>query len=160
MLDDLEKGKSPVFIKEKAPTFTLDLPLDIIHGNKTVSLNLNVYTRTHFRTLAKIKVGYENLVQSLLWEKRSEIRQLQEEMKAGAKAMLVYTLYPGSARELDVANPGSVIDKFACDAIVKAGVLPDDNWHYVNETRYRWGGVDKARPRCRLEIFTRAPAAP
>ncbi len=143
------------------PTLTIDLPLEIYHGknNRKYTLNLNIYTRTHVRTLAKLKIGYENIVQSLLLTKhRQEIRQIQEEMKTGRTALLIYTIFEETARGVDVSNPCSVIDKFSCDGIVKAGVLPDDNWHYVREVRYRWGGVDNTNPRCRLEIYT-LPAA-
>ncbi len=141
----------------KKPSLTIDLPLEIYYGkqNTKYPLNLNIYTRTHYRTLAKLKVGYENIVMALLYNKRSEIRELQEEMKQGKKATLVYFYYHGSASSIDVSNPCSVIDKFACDGIVKGGVLPDDKWQYVEEVRYRWGGIDKTNPRCTLRIYTR-----
>ena len=64
--------------------------------------------------------------------------------------MAVYVYYPGSKRRVDVANPCSVIDKFTCDAIVKNGILVDDNVSILKEVRYVYGGVDSNDPRCDL----------
>ena len=46
----------------------------------------------------------------------------------------------------------SIIDKFTCDALVKAGVLADDSYDEIDKVVYKFGGVDKADARCELVI--------
>jgi Holliday junction resolvase RusA-like endonuclease len=53
---------------------------------------------------------------------------------------------------VDVSNPCSIIDKFTCDALVKAKILEDDSSKQIKEIYYIYGGVDKEFPRCRLTI--------
>jgi hypothetical protein len=65
---------------------------------------------------------------------------------------LTYTYYAKSKRRIDVSNPCSIIDKFACDALVKAEILEDDSFKQIKEVVYRFGGVDKENPRCELVI--------
>ena len=51
-----------------------------------------------------------------------------------------------------MSNPCSIIDKFTCDALVKAGVLEDDSSKQIKKVIYKYGGIDKDNPRCELEI--------
>ena len=51
-----------------------------------------------------------------------------------------------------MSNPCSIIDKFTCDALVKAGVLEDDSSKQIKQIIYKYGGIDKDNPRCELEI--------
>jgi Holliday junction resolvase RusA-like endonuclease len=67
---------------------------------------------------------------------------------------LIYTYYAKSNRRLDISNPCSVIDKFACDALVKAGIIKDDSFKQVVDVTYVFGGVDKENFRCELEIIS------
>lgn len=67
---------------------------------------------------------------------------------------LVFTYYARSNRRLDISNPCSIIDKFTCDALVKAEILEDDSFEQIKEVIYKFGGVDKDNPRCVLELFT------
>jgi hypothetical protein len=62
-----------------------------------------------------------------------------------------YTITSANQRKFDVANMLSVIDKFTCDALVKWGFLPDDNWQYLKEVVYKFGGVTGERV-CTLEV--------
>jgi hypothetical protein len=46
-----------------------------------------------------------------------------------------------------------VITKFTHDALVEFEILEDDNYNFVNEIVYKFGGVDKDNPRCDVVII-------
>ena len=120
----------------------IDLPLEVYYTkNKKFILNLNNYRNAHYRTLASAKKIYaEDLVDRINYPKYE------------TPVRLTYTYYAKSKRRLDVSNPCSIIDKFTCDALVKAEVLEDDSFEQIKEVIYKFGGIDKDNPRCVLEI--------
>ena len=120
----------------------IDLPLEVYYTkNKKFILNLNNYRNAHYRTLASAKKIYaDNLVDRISHPKYEE------------PVVLTYTYYAKSKRRLDVSNPCSIIDKFTCDALVKAGVLEDDSSKQIKQVIYKYGGIDKENPRCELVI--------
>ena len=120
----------------------IDLPLEVYYTkNKKFILNLNNYRNAHYRILSNAKKIYaENLVDRISHPKYEE------------PVVLTYTYYAKSRRRLDVSNPCSIIDKFTCDALVKAGVLEDDSSKQIKQVIYKYGGIDKDNPRCELEI--------
>ena len=121
----------------------IKLPLEIYYSkNKKFILNLNNYRNAHYRVLATAKKLYsENLQASL-----KGIKPFTEPV------VLEYTYFAKSNRRLDVSNPCSIIDKFTCDALVKAGVLADDSYNEIDKVIYKFGGVDKSDARCELVI--------
>ena len=120
----------------------IDLPLEVYYSkNKKFILNLNNYRNAHYRILSNAKKIYaENLVDRISHPKYEE------------PVVLTYTYYAKSRRRLDVSNPCSIIDKFTCDALVKAGVLEDDSSKQIKQVIYKYGGIDKENPRCELVI--------
>ena len=120
----------------------IDLPLEVYYTkNKKFILNLNNYRNAHYRTLSNAKKIYaDNLVDRISYPKYEE------------PVVLTYTYYAKSKRRLDVSNPCSIIDKFTCDALVKAGVLEDDSSKQIKQVIYKYGGIDKENPRCELVI--------
>ena len=120
----------------------IDLPLEVYYTkNKKFILNLNNYRNAHYRTLASAKKIYaDNLVDRISHPKYEE------------PVVLTYTYYAKSKRRLDVSNPCSIIDKFTCDALVKAGILEDDSSKQIKKVIYKYGGIDKNNPRCELKI--------
>jgi|TARA_R100001509_G_C4879465_1_gene219589 Holliday junction resolvase RusA-like endonuclease len=120
----------------------IDLPLEVYYTkNKKFILNLNNYRNAHYRTLASAKKIYaDNLVDRISHPKYEE------------PVVLTYTYYAKSKRRLDVSNPCSIIDKFTCDALVKAGVLEDDSSKQIKKVVYKYGGIEKENPRCELVI--------
>jgi len=64
-----------------------------------------------------------------------------------------YILYPATDRITDTHNVCCVHEKFFMDAIIKTGILPDDNYLYYLETSYTFGKVDKDNPRVDIEIY-------
>jgi len=125
------------------------LPLEVYYRNgktkrsklKKFILNLNNYRNTNGHELGYIKTAYKELI----WHSIPNIKHTDS-------VELVYTYYRKDKVKIDVANPCSIIDKFACDVLVDKGVIADDNWEYVKRSVYQWGGVDKENPRCELSI--------
>ena len=120
----------------------IDLPLEVYYTkNKKFILNLNNYRNAHYRILSNAKKIYtDNLIDRISYPKYKE------------PVVLTYTYYAKSKRRLDVSNPCSIIDKFTCDALVKAGVLEDDSSKQIKKVIYKYGGIDKENPRCELVI--------
>lgn len=118
----------------------IDLPLEVYYSkNKKFILNLNNYRNAHYRILSNAKKIYtDNLIDRISYPKYKE------------PVVLTYTYYAKSKRRLDISNPCSIIDKFTCDALVKAGVLEDDSSKQIKQVVYKYGGVDKDNPRCEL----------
>jgi len=121
----------------------IDLPLEVYYSKKKkFILNLNNYRNAHYRVLSIAKKLYtDNL-----------IPRLEDFDSFSEPVTLTYTYYAKSKRRIDVSNPCSIIDKFACDALVKAEILEDDSFKQIKEVVYRFGGVDKENPRCELVI--------
>ena len=121
----------------------IDLPLEVHYSKKKkFILNLNNYRNAHYRVLSISKSLYsDNLVPRLKgFDRFTE------------PVSLTYTYYARSKRRLDISNPCSIIDKFACDALVKAEILEDDSFKQIKEVVYKFGGVEKDNPRCELVI--------
>jgi len=125
---------------------TMILPLEVYYSkNKKFILNLNNYRNAHYRILSSAKRIYsENLV--------AELNEWSLKPKFKNPVTLEYVYYAKSNRRVDVSNPCSIIDKFTCDALVKAEILEDDSSKQIKEIYYIYGGVDKEFPRCRLTI--------
>jgi|TARA_R110000803_G_scaffold46118_3_gene96853 Holliday junction resolvase RusA-like endonuclease len=125
---------------------TMILPLEVYYSkNKKFILNLNNYRNAHYRILSSAKRIYsENLV--------AELNEWSLKPKFKNPVTLEYVYYAKSNRRVDVSNPCSIIDKFTCDALVKAEILEDDSSKQIKEIYYVYGGVDKEFPRCRLTI--------
>lgn len=118
----------------------LQLPIGVRLGKtekaKIWPLNFNFYRNADYRTLNSMKVAFKELV-------RPQIEGLPKYQTL----RLVYTFFPGSAREIDTNNVCAVVDKFFCDALVELGRLPDDNYKHLVETVFRFGAIDRTHPR-------------
>jgi len=121
----------------------INLPLQVWYSkNKKFILNLNNYRNAYFRILSISKKAYtEELLPEL-----ADLPQYTEPVT------LTYTYYAKTKRRIDISNPCSIIDKFACDALVKAGILKDDSFEQVDQVIYKFGGFDKENPRCELTV--------
>lgn len=108
---------------------------------KNYALNLNVYRNTHFIQLNNSKVLFDTLIQPRI-----------KNLVIKPPFIIRYTLYIGSNRECDVANVCSIVDKYFCDALVKAKIIPDDNYKYLKGVSYEFGSVDKDNPRVDAQI--------
>lgn len=118
-------------------TYLLHLPLFIpLSDKKNFSLNLNVYRNGHFYELNKAKETFHKYIGQLL----EGIPELQ-------RIMVIYTLFVGTKRRVDISNICSIVDKFFCDTLTEKKVIPDDSYDVLQEVIYRFGGFDKENPR-------------
>lgn len=118
------------------------LPISIRTGKKkTFALNLNQYRNAHYFTLNKAKQLFQDEVMPAI---------LLLPRMSGVK--LTYTLFMGTNRAADLSNICSIVDKFFCDALVNGNRLPDDNLGLIDSIDYRFGGVDKGRPRIEVTL--------
>ena len=101
----------------------INLPLQVWYSkDKKFILNLNNYRNAYFRVLS---IAKKNYTQELL---------------------------PDLADLPKFTEPVTLTYKFACDALVKAGILKDDSFEQVDQVIYKFGGFDKENPRCELTI--------
>jgi len=111
-------------------------------ADKPYTLNFNVYRNTMHMVLAEAKRLYGDH----MFEAISCLPDL-------SKVAVRYTLYPASNRLTDISNVCVVHDKFFMDCLVKQGKLTDDNYNYCVEIGYKFGNVDKVKPRVEIEIY-------
>ena len=126
--------------------WTIRVPTSVVLvGKRTedrrIYLNLNWYRNENFHVLNKVKITFAELVS----------KDIQHLPKFEA-VHLIYEMFPGTAREFDVANVGSIVDKFFSDALVSADKLEDDNYNVVLSASYRFGGIRKGDPHCLVHI--------
>lgn len=127
----------------KAQTFTVPILLQV--GDKKVKnyyLNLNGYRNWHYRLSNQMKKLFKIIV-------ADDIRQLN---KVVNPCRVTYTIYYPTKRVFDIDNVGSIVTKFTHDALVELEILEDDNYNYIYEIVYRFGGIDKENPRCEVLI--------
>lgn len=124
----------------------ITLPYKIPLGKKNFYINLNQYRNAHFYQLNSAKIKFKELIYDQL-VKLPDLNVIE----------LCYTVFIPQNREVDTNNIASVADKFFCDALVESGKLTDDNYKYLINTNFRFGGVDKVNPRIEVEIKETQP---
>ena len=83
--------------------------------DKNILVGLNWYRNAHYQISNKVKQHYTHMVAMKLQNQRREL----------SKYRINYTLF--YRRSCDLMNIVSVIDKFVNDALVKSGIVSDDN---------------------------------
>lgn len=130
--------------------WTIALPLQVpLPRKKTVKLwplNLNVYRNSHPHTLNQAKVSFDEIAGPLI--RKAGIPKL-------AKCTLEYILYTRTAQLCDTNNICCIADKFFSDSLVNHGVIEDDNYKFVVDSRSRFGGIDRQNPR--VDVVVRSP---
>lgn len=126
----------------------VNLPLSVPIGKKDDKfyINLNQYRNAHYHTLNSAKIAFKELIADQV-NKLPKLNIIK----------LWYRVYASSKRKLDTNNVCSIADKFFCDALVEAGKLDDDNYDFIIDTRFSFGGIDKGNPRVEVEIEETAP---
>lgn len=131
----------------------LNLPLKLFLGYKRKKkedgtkvsnhfyINLNEYRNADFHTLNKAKILFKEIIQDQLVK-----------LPSFHWVTLEYFLFPGSHREMDTNNICSIADKFFSDALVEAGKLADDNYHFLKKSTFEFAEVDKNNPRVEVHI--------
>ena len=117
--------------------YTLISPL----RTKEMILNLNQYRNAHYFKLNNSKTSYKAVMKTQI-----------EQLPVFNKVSITYTVFFGSKRKTDISNVCSIVDKYFCDALVELGKLPDDNYDYIKEVIYKFGGIDKTNPRVEITL--------
>lgn len=63
-----------------------------------------------------------------------------------------YKIYYENARKFDLDNVVAIVSKFAQDALVELGRLPDDNYEHIVQITGTFGGIDRDNPRVEMRI--------
>lgn len=123
--------------------FSVPIKLEVgVNKKKNYYLNLNGYRNWQFQLNNQLKKLFKITV-------AEDIRNLKP---VDGVVKVTYTIYYPTKRAFDIDNIGSVITKFTHDALVEFEILEDDNYNFVNEIVYKYGGVDKENPRCDVVI--------
>lgn len=127
-------------------SFVISMPLKIraSKAGKFYYINLNQYRNWKGQQSNNIKKHYKYIAFDRL-----------DKIKPGKmhRIDLIFTLWKKDRRRMDKANQLCIHEKFFCDAMVEYGVIKDDNDEFINETRYRTGGIDKYNPRVDIEVI-------
>jgi Holliday junction resolvase RusA-like endonuclease len=123
----------------KIQRFSVPIRLEVgLRKKKMYYLNLNGYRNWQFQLNNQLKKTFK-------LEVGDTVRGLTP--VTGTCKVTYYIYYP-TKRVFDIDNIGSVITKFTHDALVELGILEDDNYNYIHEIVFKFGGVDKENPRC------------
>lgn len=121
---------------------TLPLHIRIPKVKKPFALNLNTYRNAHYRLLNNAKIAF-----------KTQLERSLPDIVICQKVRLEYTIFMPTKRGYDVANVGSILDKFTSDVLVECNILHDDNFNYVDSVCYKHGGIDKQHPRAELRVY-------
>ena len=112
--------------------FKLKLPMRFRTSSKKVTaLNLNVYRNLHYRSLTALKHKAQDHGKKLLRE--AKVPPL-------GRIRLRYQVFIKTKRELDISNVCSIVDKFFSDTLQHAGIIEDDNWKFIDDVSFGFGG--------------------
>ena len=112
--------------------FKLKLPMRFRTSRKKVTaLNLNVYRNLHYRSLTALKHKFQDHGAKLLRD--AKVPPL-------GRIRLRYQVFARTKREFDVANICSIVDKFFSDTLQHAGIIEDDNWKFLDDVSFGFGG--------------------
>lgn len=104
---------------------------------KKVLVSLNWYRNAHYGIKDKVKKEYHEIVFEQL---RGAKQPFQKRIRV--KYRLFY-----KRGDCDLMNVVSVLDKFLLDALVKAGMIKDDNVNKYISCHAEVGGKDSENPR-------------
>lgn len=122
--------------------WTISLPLSVpVTKKKFFSLNLNIYRNAHYMVLNKAKSAFTDRILGSL-----------KKLPPQNHISLTYRIFLPNNRKADISNIGSIVDKFFSDALVDAGVIPDDNYLHLTHVQFFFGGIDRVDPRVEVTI--------
>lgn len=117
-------------------TIVFDVPMSIdvgVRKKKTIWLNMNNIHTMHHHQYNGIKKKMKKLISELGLDFYYDMYKVH------------YGIYLPDKLNRDIANVGSIVDKFVCDAIVELGYAPDDNYKYLQHVTYEYMGYDETK---------------
>jgi hypothetical protein len=99
----------------------------VIQGWKNFQLNLNYYRTAHYQVLNKAKIKFKQNI----FAEYPEIKSMGQAYEVS----LEYTVVPHNKRKFDTGNLISIVEKFFLDALVESGIIADDNYTIVKESK-------------------------
>lgn len=126
----------------KVVEYTLPLHLELGKIKKRkYFLNLNIYRNQAFHLNNDLKKAMKEIVKEVC------------PPFSFTNFRIEYELFLMDKRLRDISNVCCVIDKYQTDAVVELGYVPDDNYTFLKDVRYKFGGIDTENPRCVVRIF-------
>ena len=119
--------------------YLISLPLFLEVGTKTKKryyINLNGYRNWCYRVSNVLKQQY-----------KQEVEEVVSTLPNMDKISMTYYIYYPTNRVIDLDNIGSISAKFFQDALVSYGKIIDDNYKFITDIKFEFGGVDKDNPR-------------
>lgn len=110
---------------------------------KKINLWYNSMHNTHRFIYNEAKTEFKNYVANNI----GTLPRLWQPIK------IVYTFYSGTKQLWDITNQCVYVDKFFCDALVELWYIPDDNYNYICEVGFKYGGYDKGNQRIEATIY-------
>jgi len=127
----------------KIQKYSVPIKLEVgITKKKTHYLNLNSYKQWHFQVSNQLKRLFKAAV----------AKDIQALAPVEGRCKVTYTIYYPNKRKFDIDNVGAVVCKFNNDALTELGILEDDNYEFIQEIVFKFGGIDKDNPRCDVEL--------
>lgn len=112
--------------------FTVPMSIDVgVRKKKTIYLNMNNIHTMHHQQYNGIKKKMKKLISEIGLDFYYDNWKVH------------YGIHLPDRLKRDVANVGSIVDKFVCDAIVELGHAPDDNYHHLQHVTYEYMGYDE-----------------
>ncbi len=135
---------SVTYLNEDLLLSVMNLPLEISKGKKTkYHINMNVFMRSHYTEVARMKQAYQNHVKTLL----PKTSHFTGEFK------LLFIYYRPNLISRDLSNMVSIVDKFTTDVLTQQGIIPDDNVNHIKSVHYYFGGTNKNKHYLDLYLF-------
>jgi hypothetical protein len=143
----------------EVPTFVM-LPRKTMKDKK-INCNLNDYRNANFRVLSAAKNAFYIKFKPEMERVKEEFDNMIEGQSVYYKKIfdvefepvfrLNYMITAENKRAFDIANFLPIIQKYADDCLVKDLFFEDDNFNFITEVNYRFGGITGER-KCTLTI--------
>lgn len=98
-----------------------------------IPMNLNEYRNAHFQVLNQ---------QKKMWERLTIAESIAQKIQPVKRCQLTIHYFFKDRRKHDPDNYAASL-KFILDGLVKAKILPDDNFDVIDSITIRQGGIDK-----------------